>query len=125
MKEIRGKIIFCFLVIGISLFLLSCSKNNPVNSNFGQYSIAVTLSYPADSASFQKGNIRFAWRKPYADNVLGYQLMLNNLFYNAQDTFYTFNLQSTGTFEWMVYATVVDTNSTIIISSERRHIIIH
>jgi len=114
-----------FVFIAVCFLLAGCSKNNPVNSNFGQYSIAVTLSYPADSASFQKGNITFLWRKPFADNVLGYQLMLNNLLYNAQDTFYTFNLQSTGTFEWMVYATVVDTNSTFIINSERRHIIIH
>ncbi|MFI5144759.1 MAG: hypothetical protein ACHQJ4_04120 [Ignavibacteria bacterium] len=113
------------IFIAVCIILAGCSKNNPVNSNFGQYSIAVTLTSPSDSASFQKGNITFTWRKPYADNVLGYQLMLNNLFYNAQDTFYTFNLQSTGTFEWMVYATVVDTSSTIIISSERRHIIIH
>ena len=121
----KGHKMKIFVFIAVCLLLAGCSKNNPVNSNFGQYSIAVTLSYPADSASFQKGNITFIWRKPFADNVLGYQLMLNNLLYNAQDTFYTFNLQSTGTFEWMVYATVVDTNSTFIINSERRHIIIH
>ena len=121
----KGHKMKIFVFIAACLLLTGCSKNNPVNSNFGQYSIAVTLSYPADSASFQKGNITFIWRKPFADNVLGYQLMLNNLLYNAQDTFYTFNLQSTGNFEWMVYATVVDTNSTFIISSERRHVIIH
>lgn len=113
------------IVIAVCIILSGCSKNNSVNSNFGQYSIAVTLSYPADSASFQKGNITFSWRKPYADNILGYNFMLNGILYNVQDTFYTHNFQTSGTNEWMVYASVVDTNSTLIISSERRHVIIH
>ena len=123
MQKLKNEVLIIFLVC---LFLFSCSKTNPVNPGYGFYSTTVTLSAPADNASFPYGNVTFTWRKPVADNVLYYSIMINGILYNVQDTIYTHNFQPpAGTFEWMVYASVVDTNSTFIISSEKRHVTIH
>lgn len=116
------KIIYIFAVC---LLLFCCAKNNPVNNGYGFYSTTVTLSYPPDSASFPTGNVTFKWFKPVADNVVDYNIMINGIYYNVSDTFYTHTFQSPGTFPWMVLASVVDTGTTILISSEKRYIIIH
>ena len=113
------------IVIATFLTIQGC-KNNPTGSNVGYYSSTVILSSPADSASLPSGNVTFIWRKPVADQVLSYQIMINGVIYNATDTFYNHYFQNIpGVFPWIVYANVVDTNYTSVISSVRRYVIIH
>ena len=126
MNKIKHYIFLSFTITIIVLFIISGCRNNPLGTNGGYYSSMVTLVSPADSASFPYGNVTFVWRKPVADQVLGYQIMINGILYNANDTFYNHNFQNpSGTFPWIVYASIVDTGYTYTINSERRYIIIH